>query len=238
MTTYARPQVVRTGKTISVLPKDAAPTATVVLTHGLGDSAEGFADVAEMWAHQMPHVKFVLPTAPNQPVTLNGGYVMPSWYDIEGLDDRAQENCNGIEDSADTITAILDEEHAGGMPYTRMALAGFSQGGALSLWTGFQLPEEKKLAGILVMSGYLAGAKRFRVTPGLESTPTLHCHGTADPMVRWEWAAASEAALKGAGATNYKLLPFKGMEHTVIEKELQKAVKFFHKILPQGKQEL
>jgi predicted esterase len=65
-----------------------------------------------------------------------------------------------------------------------MMLAGFSQGGALSLVTGLQLPVEKKLAGILVMSGYLAGAKDFKLTPGLESVPVMHGHGDADPMVR------------------------------------------------------
>ena len=64
-----------------------------------------------------------------------------------------------------------------------MVLAGFSQGGALSLFTGLQLPAEMKLAGILVMSGYLAAAKDFTLTPGLENVPVFHGHGSADPMV-------------------------------------------------------
>jgi predicted esterase len=65
-----------------------------------------------------------------------------------------------------------------------MMLAGFSQGGALSLVTGLQLSADKKLAGVLVMSGYLARAKEFVLTPGLEGVPVLHGHGSADPMVR------------------------------------------------------
>lgn len=234
--TRAAPRVIRdrASKIISVLPpKGVEPTAAVVLTHGLGDTAEGFADVAQMWANQLPHVKFVLPTAPSQPVTLNGGFVMPSWYDIHGLTDRAAETCDGIEESAATVTGLLDAEHAAGIPYDRMVLAGFSQGGALSLWTGLQLPVEKKLAGLLVMSGYLAGSERFQLTPGLEGTPILHCHGDADPMVRYEWAKASQERVTSNGATNYKLKNFPGMEHTVIEDELSLAVKFLGDLLPE-----
>ena len=132
----------------------------------------------------MPHVKFILPTAPTQPVTMNMGMPMPSWYDITGLDERSNENCAGIAQSQSTIRDILSTEHsATGLPYHRMVLAGFSQGGALSLFTGMQLEKEKKLAGIVVMSGYLPAAAQFDITEGLEDTPILHCHGEADVSV-------------------------------------------------------
>ena len=111
----------------------------MVLCHGLGDSAEGFADVAEQLGAALPHVKFVLPTAPTQPVTMNMGMPMPSWYDITGLDERSNEQCAGIDVSAGRIRGILRAEHAeNGLPYSRMLLAGFSQGGALSLFVGMQ----------------------------------------------------------------------------------------------------
>jgi hypothetical protein len=58
-----------------------------------------FADVAEMFSAQMPYAKFILPTAPTQAVTMNGGMAMSSWYDIVGLDDRAAESCDGLNDS-------------------------------------------------------------------------------------------------------------------------------------------
>ena len=70
-----------------------------------------------------------------------------------------------------------------------MVLSGFSQGGALSLYTGLQMPSpEEKLAGILVMSGYLAGAKQFKLEESGKTTTVLHCHGTSDPMVQWPMA--------------------------------------------------
>lgn len=66
-----------------VLPAEGSHSATVLIMHGLGDSADGFADVADMFSSQMPHIKFILPTAPSQPVTLNGGMLMNSWYKID-----------------------------------------------------------------------------------------------------------------------------------------------------------
>ena len=107
-------------------------------------------------------------------------------YDIVGLSDRESEQCDGIEQSVEKIKALLYTENAAGLPYSRMMLAGFSQGGAMSIFTGLQLPaEDQKLAGILVMSGYLPGRSKFKLSPGLESLPVLHCHGSADPMVNY-----------------------------------------------------
>jgi predicted esterase len=137
---------------------------------------------------QLPWCKFVLPTAPVNPVTLNGGMRMNSWYDIVGLDERSNEGCEGIQESRSRIEAILQRERDElGLPYSRMVLAGFSQGGALGLFTGLQLggekaeaaaaasgDEKKKLAGIVVLSGYLPCDKQFRITPGLEGTPVFH----------------------------------------------------------------
>jgi predicted esterase len=95
--------------------------------HGLGDSADGFSDVAEMFSTALPHVKFILPTAPSQPVTLNGGMSMNSWYDIVGLDDRASEAAPGLSESRQIVQDILRRENELGIPYSRMMLSGFSQ---------------------------------------------------------------------------------------------------------------
>ena len=131
-------------------------SATVILMHGLGDSADGWEDSAESLAKTMPHVKFILPTASEMPVTLNGGYKMNAWYDITSLSsDRAAENCEGIEKSCQRIRGIIESEIALGISNTRIGLAGFSQGGAMSIFCGLQLPAELKPAGLLVMSGKL-----------------------------------------------------------------------------------
>mmetsp|Transcript_27890 Transcript_27890/g.39908 ORF Transcript_27890/g.39908 Transcript_27890/m.39908 type:complete len:237 (-) Transcript_27890:1126-1836(-) len=181
----------------------------------------------------MSYVKFILPTAKTQPVTMNMGMAMPSWYDIKGLDERSNEQCDGILQSRDRIRSILRKEHEErGLPYSRMAIAGFSQGGALALFTGLQQEDaSQKLAGILVLSGYLAGANTFKLTEGLEQTPILHCHGTRDPLVRFEMANKSKELLTSKGVCNYSIKSYP-MQHTVIPAELQDALQFLKQILP------
>mmetsp|Transcript_22285 Transcript_22285/g.66039 ORF Transcript_22285/g.66039 Transcript_22285/m.66039 type:complete len:287 (-) Transcript_22285:1133-1993(-) len=221
--------------TITVAPRNEADqSALVVICHGLGDTSEGFSDVAEHLAGQMPYVKFVLPTAPTQPVTMNMGMPMPSWYDIVGLDERSNDKCKGIDSSRDTLRAILQKEHEEtGLPYSRMVLAGFSQGGALSLYTGLQLDSvDQKLAGIVVMSGYLAAAKSFKLTSGLEVTPILHCHGSADPMVIYDMAKKSQQHLLEMGAKEYKLRSYAGLVHSVNMEEIADVMTFLQRVLP------
>lgn len=169
--------------TITLHPVDGKHSATIILMHGLGDSADGLSDLAETWGSSYPYIKFILPTAPEQPVTLNGGMRMNAWYDIVGLDDRAAESCDGIDTSVAKIRTVIEGEIALGLPSTRIALAGFSQGGAMSLFTGLQLPRDLKLAGLLILSGYLPGAPIFKLTSGLEDVPVYHCHGASDPVV-------------------------------------------------------
>jgi lysophospholipase II len=100
------------NNTLTIHPEAAQHSATVLILHGLGDSSDGFADVTESLHRMMPHIKFILPTAESNPVTLNGGMRMPSWYDIVGLDDRSAENVDGIDKSMNRITGILDSEAA------------------------------------------------------------------------------------------------------------------------------
>eukprot|EP00586_Coscinodiscus_wailesii_P022324 CAMPEP_0172509348 /NCGR_PEP_ID=MMETSP1066-20121228/219618_1 /TAXON_ID=671091 /ORGANISM="Coscinodiscus wailesii, Strain CCMP2513" /LENGTH=286 /DNA_ID=CAMNT_0013287785 /DNA_START=296 /DNA_END=1156 /DNA_ORIENTATION=+ len=221
--------------TIIIAPRDESKqSALVVICHGLGDTAEGFVDVAEHLSQQLPHVKFVLPTAPTQPVTMNMGMPMPSWYDIVGLDERSNEKCAGIDKSIAVVKNILKTEHeTTALPYSRMLLGGFSQGGALTLFTGLTLPSaEQKLAGIVVMSGYLPGAQQFELTSGLETTPILHCHGTDDPLVQFPMAEKSKEYVTAKGATDYTLKSYAGMQHTVLPKEIADVLEFLQNKLP------
>ncbi len=148
-------------------------------------------DIPEIWQKStLGHVKFILPTAPMRPVTLNMGHRMNAWYDIAQLDDRTHDPNTGIEQSANYIKGLIEEEQSKtGIPLSRIALAGFSQGGAMSLFTGLQdeyIPasdEGGRLAGLLIMSGYLPKASAFKLSDKLKETPVLHCHGSADQVV-------------------------------------------------------
>lgn len=115
-----------------------APTATLIFAHGLGDSGAGWLDVAQLLSRRpaLRHVRFVLPNAPVQPVTLNMGMSMPSWFDIHSLDDfEEHEDEAGLKKSAAAIGALVKAEVDGtaeglngrGVPVERVAVGGFSQ---------------------------------------------------------------------------------------------------------------
>ena len=163
---------------------------------------------------------------------MNMGMRMPSWYDIIGLDERSNENCKGIEESKATLEGILEKENQEtGLPYSRMVLAGFSQGGALSLFTGLQLKAEQKLAGIVVLSGYLPAASKFTITPGLEDIPLWHAHGDQDMLVRPDLADKTRASVLAKGLKSYELTKYP-IAHTVDMKELRDMMDFLQKVLP------
>jgi lysophospholipase II len=165
---------------------------------------------------------------------MNMGMSMPSWYDIVGLDERSNENCAGIERSVQTLRGILDQEHAAtNLPYNRMVLMGFSQGGALSLYTGLQNKAEQKLAGIVLLSGYLPHASAFNIAPGLEDTPVFHGHGTQDPLVAFPFQQKTKQHIlnKGLQADKYLTKSYP-IAHTVSMPEIADVLQFLKQVLP------
>ncbi len=208
-------------------------------------------------------MKFILPTARKQPVTLNMGMVMPSWYDIVGLDTRSNEVCNGLDDSVDRIMDLVEGEivvdndgttttscnESSFLDYSRIVLAGFSQGGALALYAGMTQKRRNKssdneavglgLAGIVVMSGYLPRANQLRLSPGSENTPILHCHGEVDSVVPVQAAKLSKervsSLVKESGVGNgetYKVKTYIGLDHSVSMEELDDVVNFLRRVIP------
>jgi hypothetical protein len=102
----------------------------------------------------------------------------------------------------------------------------------MALYCGLQLPIEHKLAGVLVMSGYLPGASAFNLTPGMEDVPVLHCHGTADPVVQLAWAEKTRDHLLAKGLQKYELRTYPGLQHSCSMKEIADAARFLGSILP------
>ena len=218
--------------TVTLLGDPERHCATVILMHGLGDSAEGWEDSAQMLSSQLPHVKFILPTAYQMPVSLNGGFQMNAWYDIKGLSAESSFDCPGIEESRDRIIAIMDAEAAAGLPYNRIVLAGFSQGGAMSYFTGLQLPSEKRPAGVVVLSGYLPKGNTFVLTPGFENVPLLHCHGIADAVVGYAWGQKSIEHVRSSGLVAADFKSYPGLGHGANAEEVADVLSFLSKTVP------
>jgi phospholipase/carboxylesterase len=158
-----------------------AVVGSVVWLHGLGASGHDFEDVVPLL--ELPRVRFVFPHAPRLPVTINGGLIMPAWYDITSLASARGENERHARESAALVRNLIAREGERGVPASSVVLAGFSQGGALALYVGTRYPET--LRGLLVRSGYeiLAATREAEVSAANAATPLLSCHGTQDPLV-------------------------------------------------------
>src|ERR1700688_2442352 len=132
----------------------AKPNAAVIWLHGLGADGHDFEPMVPELVHSGERAwRFVFPHAQVRPVTINGGMAMRAWYDLKGLDRRAAEDVAGLRDTDASLRQLIGKEVARGIPTNRVVLAGFSQGGAVSLYTAPRYPE--KLAGILALSCYL-----------------------------------------------------------------------------------
>lgn len=176
------------------------PRATVLLMHGLGADGNDFVPIAkELDLRSVGPVRFVFPNAPVMPVTINGGYQMPAWYDILGTDLARREDEQGLRKSREAIEELIAQEKSRGIPANCIVLAGFSQGCAMALMTGLRHAET--LAGIAALSGYLPLAA---VTEGERhsanaNTPIFQAHGKHDDVIPVARAAESRDVLQTMG---------------------------------------
>jgi phospholipase/carboxylesterase len=167
--------------TFEIAPRGPA-RATVIWLHGLGASNHDFDDLVPLL--DAADVRFVFPNAPKRAVTINGGAVMPAWYDIVSFDDPPlREDEATVRDAERLLSALIEREIARGMAAERIVLLGFSQGGAMALHVGARFPQ--RLAGIGVLSGYMVVPSEFETERAAANVPTplLFCHGKSDPVV-------------------------------------------------------
>src|SRR3982750_863578 len=130
------------------------PSHSVIWLHGLGADGNDFVPIVQQLTLPKLGIRFVFPHAPMRPVTINGGFVMRAWYDILGLDSAQQrEDEPGLRESQALVEALIAREKARGIPASRIVLAGFSQGCAMTLMTG--LRHDERIAGLVGLSGYL-----------------------------------------------------------------------------------
>jgi phospholipase/carboxylesterase len=215
--------------TIELNPEQPA-TASVIWLHGLGASANDFLPIVPQLKLPLDHtIRFIFPNAPAMPVTLNGGFPMPAWYDIYGLAGNARQDEAGIRKSEGLVQALLDKELRRGIKSERIVLAGFSQGGAMALHTGLRYPE--RLGGILALSTYLPLADMAaNELIAAKDLPILMIHGSFDPVVKLEWAEFSRTTLQQLGYTiDWRAYP---MAHSVCPEEIEQIVAWLTTQLP------
>lgn len=195
------------------------PDASVIWLHGLGDTGDGWSQAVPALA--LPpamRVRFLFPHAPKMPVAINNGFVMPAWYDIREANLAERADVAGVQRSQGQLEALVARENARGVEDSRIVLAGFSQGGAVALYTALRHP--RRIAGIVALSTYLIGmdALASEAAPANRDVPIFMAHGTFDPVVRLAWAQASRDALvRGGWNVEWHEYP---MEHSAVMEEI------------------
>ena len=198
-----------------VKPADAC----VIWLHGLGADRYDFLPVAEALQESLLSTRFVLPQAPTRPVTINGGYAMPSWYDIKAMSPARAIDRGQLDESAASVLSLVDAQNAEGIADSRIILAGFSQGGAVVLHAAF-VETSRPLGGVMALSTYAPSfAEVLPLTTVQQAVPVLNAHGSRDGVVLPAMGKAAFDQLKDAGvsATWKQYL----MEHAVCEEEIR-----------------
>jgi phospholipase/carboxylesterase len=222
-------------------PADQPATAAIIWMHGLGADANDFVPLVPELDVGGLSIRFVFPNAQVMPVTINGGMAMRAWYDILHMDlggvarddgsssGIPREDAKGLRSSQALVEALIAHEVERGVPASRILLAGFSQGAAMTLMTGLRQPT--RLAGLIALSGYLPlsvelAAERHAAN---QDVPIFMAHGTYDPVVRFERALQSRDVLVGLGyQVDWHSYP---MQHALCGEEVVAIGDFLRRVL-------
>ncbi|HWT67586.1 MAG TPA: alpha/beta fold hydrolase [Pseudomonas sp.] len=193
--------------------------ACVIWLHGLGADRYDFLPVAEALQESLTTTRFVLPQAPTRAVTINGGYEMPSWYDILAMSPARAINRDQLEASADRIIELIEQQRASGIDASRIFLAGFSQGGAVVLHTAF-VKWQGPLGGVLALSTYAPTfSDELELSASQQRIPVLSLHGQYDDVVQNSMGLTAYEYLKQHGVTvTWQEYP---MAHEVLPEEIR-----------------
>ena len=196
------------------------PEWAIVWLHGLGADGHDFEPIVpELVRKDWPAIRFVFPHAPVRPVTINGGMRMRAWYDILGQEIANRQDEGGIRSSIALVDQLIERETLRGIPSERIFLAGFSQGGAITLAGGTRHP--RKLAGMIALSTYLPLADRSQpeLAAANRKTPIWMGHGNLDPVVPHALGQMSCDWLRKAGCdVEWHSYP---MPHSVCAEEIR-----------------
>ena len=206
----------------------ANPTAAVIWLHGLGADGNDFAPIVpDLAIPKELAIRFIFPHAPSIPVTVNGGFVMPAWYDILEMDIDRKVDTKGLLESVDAIQGFIDRELARGIESKKIVIAGFSQGGAVAYHLA--LGYDKPLAGLLAMSTYFATADSAVYSKANSSIPIEIHHGQYDPVVPEILAEKAISDLRKKGySPQFKKYP---MEHSVCPEQITDISKWLLTVL-------
>jgi len=202
--------------------------ASIIWLHGLGANGYDLEPIVpELQLPDTSAIRFIFPHAPSIPVTINGGLVMPAWYDITDITIDREIDHIQIMKSTKCINKLIAKEVKRGVRSHRIIIAGFSQGGALAYQVALAYP--KPLAGLVALSSYFATSQTIKPSPANKSLPIMVCHGDSDPIVPEILGRNAFNTLKMLGFNaEYHSYP---MQHTICQQEVADLSRWIQSIL-------
>ncbi len=193
------------------------PDAAVIWLHGLGADGYDFAPIVpELNLPEDLGIRFIFPHAPSIPVTVNGGFVMPAWFDILEMDIDRKVDSEQLLVSAAAVGRLVDRECARGIDSRRIVLAGFSQGGAVAYHLSLSHP--LPLGGLLALSTYFATSDSITLSEANRDLPIEIHHGVYDPVVPQALGIRAAEFLKDRGySVDFRTYP---MDHSVCPQQI------------------
>jgi phospholipase/carboxylesterase len=201
-----------------IIEPEKTADACVIWLHGLGADRYDFMPVAEALQQSLLSTRFILPQAPTRAVTINGGYEMPSWYDIKAMSPARAIDRDQLEGSAQRVLTLIEAQRDSGIDPARIFLAGFSQGGAVVLHTAY-LRWEGPLGGVLALSTYAPTfSDDMHLSASQQRIPAYCLHGQHDEVVQNPMGRTAYEHLKAQGVTaTWQEYP---MGHEVLPQEI------------------
>ncbi|KAK9293977.1 hypothetical protein QLX08_011270 [Tetragonisca angustula] len=222
---------------IDIVNATKTHTASLFLFHGSGATGTNFKEWIDILNRQelkFPHIKIIYPTAPLQPYVPLNGMHSHVWFNRQSISIDAQEDTESINSMCTTIIELIDKEISDGIPDNRIVLAGFSMGGALSIYLSYR--HKLSLAGCCAMSSFLNKNsfvyEHLRNNPGIHTPPLLQFHGIADNLVPIKWGEDSSDNLKELGV-NVQFVPLDHTDHELTRTEIESFKKWLLNILPE-----
>lgn len=209
------------------------PQITIIWLHGLGASGHDFEPVVPefRFSREQP-VRFIFPHAPELPVTINGGMVMPAWYDILAMDVDRKVDTTQLRASAGMVAELVRQERERGIASENIILGGFSQGGAVAYELALSYPE--RLGGLFALSTYFATADSIKLSDANRKLPVFIAHGRFDPIVAEHLGLAAQQKLQNLGyEPEYYCY---GMEHSLCLEEVRDLDRFLSRLISKTEQ--
>ena len=202
----------------SIIEPDRTADACIIWLHGLGASGDDLKPLIACLSLPEFSIRHVFPHAVARPITWNQGAVMRAWYDISGNDLMAREDEVGIKQSQQAIVQLLDAQLKRGIAAERIMLAGFSQGGAMALYTALNYGQ--KLGGIIALSGFLPLVKQqYYANTSHTATPIFMAAGSLDQLVPMKWSLLSKQCLTQHGFNRISWHTYP-VEHCICPQEI------------------